>query len=184
MARRNAPHEEIENQYQRPSRSQMKRDATALQELGARLAELPKERLQGLDLPEELGAALIAYAALRSHEAKRRHLQYVGKLMRAADIEPLEAALAELDNASRAQTELLHKVEGWRERLLAAEPKERAQLAAEIAAELPGLAPERLAQLAAEARTERDAKKPPRSFRVLFKLLRDAAAQPEQENDE
>lgn len=184
MARRHAPAEEFEDQDQRPSRSQKKRDATALQKLGARLAELPKERLLALDLPEELGEALLAYAALRSHEAKRRHLQYVGKLMRSSDIEPLEAALSEMDSVSQAQTALLHKAETWRERLVAAQPQEQAQLAAEIAAELPGLTPTRIAQLAAEAAAERQAKKPPRAFRALFKLLRDAAASAEPEDDE
>lgn len=160
---------------QRPSRTQKKRDATALQELGALLAELSDERLIDLDLPDELAEALAAYKPIRSHEAKRRLLQYIGKLMRFADIEPIEAALAELDVASREQAARLHEVELVRARLIAADGPDLEQALDEALAARPGAVRARLAKLVADAKAEREAKKSPRAFRLLFKYLRDAA---------
>ncbi|MDR2850606.1 MAG: DUF615 domain-containing protein [Desulfovibrio sp.] len=65
-----------------PSRSAKKRHSLVLQKAGEKLARLTPAQIQQLDAPAELKEALIQYAALRSHEAKRRHLQYIGRLMR------------------------------------------------------------------------------------------------------
>jgi ribosome-associated protein len=79
---------------QRPSRSARKRQAEALQRLGVELARLPAAQLLQLPMPEDLQAALLEVQRLRSRAALARHRQYIGRLMRAVDAEPLERALA------------------------------------------------------------------------------------------
>ncbi len=65
-----------------PSKSQLKRDSQALQDMGAQLVDMPEGKLQKFDLPENLRDAIYEARRLKSREAKRRHLQYIGKLMR------------------------------------------------------------------------------------------------------
>lgn len=67
-----------------PSRSRKKRDSTALQAIGEELARMPRAKLDAMPLPPDLRAALEEYHQLGRHEAKRRQLQYIGRLMREA----------------------------------------------------------------------------------------------------
>ena len=76
-----------------PSKSAMKRASKALQDLGAELAELGKERLAKVPIDEDLRDAVKDYQRFTAHEAKRRQLQYIGRLMRNVDPEPIRAAL-------------------------------------------------------------------------------------------
>jgi len=78
----------------RPSKTRLKHEAHELQALGAALTELPPERLDALELAEPLRDALLEWRRTRSHEGRRRQLQYIGKLMRNVDVEPLRAAVA------------------------------------------------------------------------------------------
>lgn len=103
----------------RVSKSQLKRDATALQKLGAELAAMPDARLQALDLDPTLSEALAELERTRSHEGRRRQLQYVGKLMRKVDAAPLEQAVAQWKLGGAMDALELHQAELWRERLLA-----------------------------------------------------------------
>lgn len=101
-----------------PSKSQRKRDMHDLQELGQALAELPTERLAAVDMPEALRGAIDEYLRTRSHEGRRRQMQYVGKLMRQADAEPLREAVAAYRLGSARDTLQLHEAERWRAELL------------------------------------------------------------------
>ena len=102
-----------------PSKTQLKLQAHDLQKLGMALAELPDARLAPLALPERLLDALLQYRQTRSHEGRRRQLQYVGKLMRDVDDAPLREAVAEARLGSARDTLLLHEAERWRDALLA-----------------------------------------------------------------
>ena len=110
-----APHDEDG----RPSKSQRKRESTELQQLGAELMDLPEAAFQALALPEELHDAMREYRRTRSHEGRRRQLQYVGKLMRTVDAEPLREALAGARLGGARDSLLLHQAEAWRAQLLA-----------------------------------------------------------------
>lgn len=103
----------------RPSKSQRKRESTELQTLGAELMALPDGAFAALPLPEDLREAMREYRRTRSHEGRRRQLQFVGKLMRTADAEPLREALASARLGGARDSLLLHQVEAWREQLLA-----------------------------------------------------------------
>jgi len=85
-----------------------------LQRLGLALTALPAERLNGLQLPERLGEAIAEFKRTRSHEGRRRQLQFIGKLMRTVDAEPLHAAVAADKLGPATQALQLHDAERWR----------------------------------------------------------------------
>lgn len=104
---------------ERPSKSARKRDMHALQALGEALVAMPASRRERLVLPENLGDAVDEYLRTRSHEGRRRQMQYIGKLMRQVDPEPIAQAVAEAKLGQAADSLALHEAEAWRERLLA-----------------------------------------------------------------
>lgn len=101
-----------------PSKSQLKREMTGLQELGERLVGLSRERLRQLPLAERLYDAIREAQRITAHEAKRRQLQYVGKLMRDTHIEPIQAQLALWEGESADQIAAFHQLERWRDKLV------------------------------------------------------------------
>lgn len=78
-----------EQEEERVSRSQRKRESSALQEVGEKLAALSPARQEGLPLPPDLRDALVEFRRISNREARRRHLQYIGRLMREAEAEGL-----------------------------------------------------------------------------------------------
>jgi ribosome-associated protein len=101
------------------SKTRAKKRSHELQTLGAQLAELSDARLALLELPEALGDAIHQDQRTRSHEGRRRQMQYDGKLMRAVDETPLREAVASAQLGSARDTLLLHQTEHWRNALLA-----------------------------------------------------------------
>jgi ribosome-associated protein len=112
-----------EQDNDRPSKTQLKKQSHELQELGQALAEMSAERLNALldegAIDESLRDALREYQRTRSHEGRRRQLQYIGKLMRHADPQPLREAVAALQVPRARDTLALHEAERWREELAA-----------------------------------------------------------------
>lgn len=100
------------------SKSQRKRDMLDLQKIGAELIKLAASQLEKMNLPENLLSAIQQAKLLTSNEAKRRHLQYIGKIMREVDAEPIKKALQLLQAGHKKQTEQFHKTEEWRDKLL------------------------------------------------------------------
>jgi ribosome-associated protein len=149
-----------------PSKSQRKRDMHALQALGVELTRLSREQLDRLDLPEDLRAAIDFSHRVTSHEARRRHLQYLGKLMRSVDAEALRDALARVTGESRAAVALMHAAERWRDRLLADDEALTEFIAAHPASDVQWL---RAAIRA--ARREFAAQQPPKHARELYRWL-------------
>ena len=103
----------------RPSKTRLKQEAHDLQALGRELSELPDDRLAAIDMPEALREAILTFRRTKSHEGRRRQLQYVGKQMRAADAEPLREAVAAYKLGSAKDTLRLHETERWRDELVA-----------------------------------------------------------------
>jgi ribosome-associated protein len=101
-----------------PSRSARKREAEALQALGLRLAQLSERERRRLPLEPALAIALDEYRSITSNGAKRRQLQYIGRLMREIDTAALEEALAEIDGRSAASRFRQHELERWRTALI------------------------------------------------------------------
>jgi ribosome-associated protein len=101
------------------SKSERKRQALRLQSLGRELTALKPQQLAALPLPEKLAQSILDYQRFTSHEARRRQLQYIGRLMRDFDTTELDLALADLRGASSDARYRLHVAEQWRDRLLA-----------------------------------------------------------------
>ncbi len=101
-----------------PSKSARKREATALQDLGVELADLPDEELAALELPENLRDAIGALKRMSSNGARLRQRQYIGKLMRKTDPEPIRARLAERKRRHDVEVRRFQEIERWRDRLL------------------------------------------------------------------
>ncbi|MCE2898765.1 MAG: ribosome biogenesis factor YjgA [Betaproteobacteria bacterium] len=160
--------------FDAPSKSQRKRDSTALQDLGEALVALPAERLAAIELPEALSDAIHEARRISKFGALRRQLQYVGKLMRDVDPAPIRAALDALEGHSRSHTAWLHRLERLREQLVDADEGWDA-----LAATHPGADLQRLRQLARNARAERAAARPLRAFRELFQALRELIPEPQ-----
>jgi ribosome-associated protein len=92
-----------------------------LQKLGEDLVRLPERRFERLALPEALVAAVQEYKRTRSHEGRRRQMQYIGKLMRQIDPEPVREAVAEMKLGRALDSLALHQAEQWRHELLASD---------------------------------------------------------------
>lgn len=152
------------------SKSERKRRMHALQDLGVRLVALREEALSGLDLPEQVADA-VRHARTLAREARRRQLQYIGKLLRRHELPDLVARVDALEAPARAATQRLHRVEGWRDRLI----DDDAALDA-LLSEYPDADAQRLRTLIRNARRERTAGEPPRSRRALFQLLNETLA--------
>lgn len=157
-----------EQQYSGPSKSQLKREMTALQDLGAELVTLSKERLAKIEMPERLRDALLEAQRITKHEARRRQMQYIGKIMRDVDAAPLRAAMDEINGVSKAATIRQHQLERLRTRLM-----EDEAVFSEVARDFPGADVQRLRQLRRNALKESEQGKPPRAYRELFRELRD-----------
>lgn len=151
-----------------PSKTQRKQEAHARQDIGERLVQLSEERLAALELTEELRRAVLEAKRLRAHGARRRQLQYIGKLMRRTEVEPILAQLDAASQGAQADAARLHLVERWRERLLT----DDAALAAFLE-DYPHAQSQPLRTLIRNAHKEQREQQPPKSSRALFRALRD-----------
>jgi ribosome-associated protein len=138
----------------------------ALQDLGEALLGLAPARLTELGLPDRLADALDTARRIKPREARRRQLQYIGRLMREVDPVPIRERLAQWSAAPSAEKTRLHAVERWRERLLS-EPDALDRLCLER----PDTDRAQLAALLAAARAEREHGRPPRARRELYRAL-------------
>lgn len=153
------------------SRSQKKRDMTALQNLGERLAELSREELRPLDLPRDLLTALDDLRRMTGHEARRRQTQFIGRLMREVDPEPVADFLDSRGAATAEANAAFQALERLRDQLLDGED---APLEAFFDAH-PEADRQHLRSLVRNARLERAKGKPPKNARALFRALREAS---------
>lgn len=151
-----------------PSKSQRKRDMDHLQDIGAALVELNDQQLASVEMPENLRDAVAEARRLRTHEARRRQIQYIGKLMRYVDPAPIQAKLDGWRSTSAGHTAQLHRIERWREQLLA-EPEALALFITDH----PGADIQQLRTLIRNAGHEHTHGKPPKSFRALFQMIRE-----------
>jgi ribosome-associated protein len=157
-----------EDADERLSKSARKRAAHAAQDLGEQLIALPDEELVALGIPEELAAALREARHITSRAGLARQRQYIGKLMRALDPQPIRAALAARGAVSAREAERFRRVEAWRERLIGGE----ASALAELAREYPQINMEEWARRIAAARAERARSGHAGAARELFRALR------------
>ena len=155
----------------RPSKTQRKKEMHALQALGQQLVELSADQLARVDLPEALREAVEFAHRVGSHEGRRRHLQYIGKLMRQVDADAIRAAVGRATGESRAAVAQMHLAERWRDRLLADDDALTACIA-----EHPGADAQWLRATIRAARREQAGGRPPRHARLLYRWLHEQLA--------
>lgn len=151
------------------SKSQRKRDSIACQKLGEALVGLTNQKLAALPLPEHLRDAILHARGIKSHGAHRRQIQYIGKLMRELDTQPIADALECLQRQGVQDAARHHQIERWRERLL----EEGDGALGALLEQHPRADLQHLRQLLRSARKEQSAGGPQPAARRLFRYLRD-----------
>jgi ribosome-associated protein len=156
----------------RPSKSERKRRSDDLQSLGEALIELSDSELDALPLPESLREAVLLARRITKHGGLYRQKQYIGKLMRKIDAEPIRAALEARRDRERVEALRFRRIEQWRDRLL----KDGAPAIEQLRAEVPGVDAAALGRLVEQARREQQSGGTTHAARELFRLLRDLLA--------
>ncbi|HCY61483.1 MAG TPA: ribosome-associated protein [Oxalobacteraceae bacterium] len=161
---------EFEQEYDRPSKSQLKREMTALQKLGEELISNSRERVKSVPMPEDVRDAILECQKIKDHEGRRRQLQYVGKKMRSLEEHEVAAIQKVIDSwrgTSKAEAAALHLIERRREKLLADD-----RALTELLAKHPELDAQQLRTLIRNARKEQAENKPPKAYREIFQILK------------
>jgi ribosome-associated protein len=161
---------EFEQEYERPSKSQLKREMTALQKLGEELVAAPRDRIERMPMPEDVRDAILACRQIKDHEGRRRQLQYIGKKMRTLeenDIAVIRKTLDSWRGLSKADTAAMHALERRREQLLKDD-----QALTDLLSRHPDLDAQRLRALIRNARKEQAENRPPRAYREIFQILK------------
>jgi len=152
-----------------PSKSSLKRDAHALQQLGTQLVDVPESVWAMLGLPDSLVAALLEARRLHARGGRKRQLQFIGKLMRDVDPEPIRHYFEQERLRARKLARAHHDLEAWRDRLI-----EEGDPAVEVFLKQHAQADrQHLRQLIRQARKEQAQNRPPKSSRALFRYIRD-----------
>ncbi len=156
-----------------PSKTKIKKQMHDLQDIGKTLTALPNDKLRELNLEENLLEAILEYKRISKFGAQKRQLQYIGRLMRDVEPAPILAKLDAWNGVSRQHTAWLHQVEHWRDRLLG-----QPDALTELLAAHPHADAQHLRTLIRNAQKEREAGKPPKSYREIFQVLREIIPEP------
>ena len=161
-----------------PSRSEQRRAALDVLELGGKLAVLSDAQLSKLPIPDNLLPHILETRRITSHIAHKRQLQFLAKQMRREDDDVLDAirdALDEKGETARREVAAMHRVEAWRDRLLA----DGDDALAAFIDEFPSADRQHLRQLVRNATEEKKRNKPPRAYREIFQIVREQLEQEE-----
>jgi ribosome-associated protein len=182
---------EFQEKYERPSKTEMKRQSDALQALGHELVDQPRDRVKRVPMPEDVRDAILECQNIKNHEGRRRQLQFVGKKMRSLteeEVAIIQRTIEGWKGASKADTAALHALERRRDKLLADD-----QALTNLLAEHPELDAQHLRTLIRNARKEQAENKPPKAYREIFQILKEldakargaaaASAADDEEND-
>ena len=159
-----------------PSKTQLKAEAGEKQALGEALITLRADLMARLDLPEKLLDALAQARRITNFEGRRRQMQFIGKLMRPLDAEPIRAAIDEQANGSADLTLALHLAEQWRDKLIASD-----ETLGDWLNDYPATDSQQLRALIRQARkdiakpeTPGEAPRHGKSYREIFQLVKQA----------
>ncbi len=151
------------------SKSQIKREMQALQDLGQELYKLSPKDLAKIPLPEKLAESIALAHRITNRSGLRRQMQYIGKVMRTIDAEPIQAALDKLRQSKKQAAAEFHQIERWRDRLIA----EGNDALSEFLTQYSLADRQHLRQLMINAQKEAKQNKPPKYSRQLFRYLRE-----------
>lgn len=160
--------------FDRPSKTRLKQVSHELQALGKAAVTLPADRLAGLAVAETLLDAIHQYRSTRTHEGRRRQMQYIGKLMRIHNVEPIRQVVVDMQLGRAKDSLTLHDSERWRADLLADDDATTRWIAAH-----PGADVQQLRSLVRAARKDAASaaeKRSGRAYRELFQFIKEHAA--------
>jgi len=160
---------EVEETDEYVSRSEKKRRSTAIQKIGEELASFPISAIRSFNLPPDLLHEYEELHKITKHEAKRRKMQYIGRMLRDVDIEPIKARIEEVQEGKAAQSADFHHLERLRERLIQGD-KDALNAVVES---YPDVDIQKLRQLVRNAKKEMEKEKPVKSSKLLFRYLRE-----------
>ena len=162
-----------EDVYRGPSKSQLKREQQALQDLGREMTKLGDDQLKRIGLPEDVYVEIVEFRRMRSFGAQRRQLQLIGKKMRDMDPAAVREAIDRATGESRAAVALHHRCETLRDQMIAGDDALTKFINEHPEADIP-----RLRTLVRAARKERELQKAPKSARELYRYLHDLLEEP------
>lgn len=154
-----------------PSKSQLKRDMEALQQLGEQLVKLPEKQLRSTPLPDSLRDSVYKARSITAHEGLRRQLQFIGKRMRALtdeELAPIRQSLLDFQRGSKESRDQQKRLEAWRERLL----KEGVPAIEFLHQSHPHLDVDELLTLVRQVQKEQLEGAPPKAYRLLYQFLK------------
>ena len=161
--------EYLSEETEGPSKSQIKRELLELQKLGERLLEMTPSQRAPFPLSSEMQAALAEGDRIKSHNARRRHVRRLGKLLRDENLDAIHALFERIDQRHLDEKRRFHELERWRERLI----EEGDAALEELLTQAPDLDRQMLRQLQRTAQKEAQQGKPPTAARKLFRYLRE-----------
>ncbi len=165
---------EFEQEYERPSKTEMKRQSDALQKMGETLVEAPRDRVKRVPMPEDVLDAILACQSITNHEGRRRQMQFVGKKMRTldeAEVAEIQKAIDSWKGASKSETAQMHAMERRRDKLLTDD-----KALTTLLEENPELDVQHLRTLIRNARKEQAENKPPKAYREIFQIIKQIEA--------
>ena len=161
---------EFEQEYERPSKTELKRQSDALQKMGETLVEAPRDRVKRVPMPEDVLDAILACQQITNHEGRRRQMQFVGKKMRTldeAEVAVIQQTIDSWKGASKSETAAMHALERRRDKLLVDD-----KALTTLLEENPELDVQHLRTLIRNARKEQAENKPPKAYREIFQILK------------
>jgi ribosome-associated protein len=161
--------EYAEDESAAPSKSQIKRDMDALQDLGLKLTTLRPDQLDEFSISSQLRQAIDQYNKLKANEARRRQRQFIGKLMRHENADEIRQILDRFDAGSIELTQTLHQLENWRDQLLGDDN----HCVTAFVEEYPDTDVQTLRQLIRNTRKDKENNKNTGQYKKLFRFIRD-----------
>ena len=152
------------------SKTQVKQELHELKAMGRRLIDLKPDVLNKLPLTESLRDAIEEAHRIKSNNASKRHLGFIGKLMQQQDIEAISTLLNRMDSKHQAHTEFFHQMEHWRDRLIGQDSN---NVLSEFLALYPSADIQYMRQLIRNSQKEASLEKPLASSRKLFRYIRE-----------
>lgn len=162
-------HDDLHDEDEQPSKSELKRQMHALQQLGEELVELPARRLEQIPMSAKLQEGVELARRLKQREARRRQLQYIGKVLRTEDLAVIQEKLDAFRNEGLFARQQHHLAERWRDRII----EEGAPAIEALLEEYPHFDRQPLRQLQLQAQREQQREAPPAAARKLFRHLRE-----------
>ncbi len=157
----------MKNDIEEKSKTKIKKEAQELQELGMELLKLPVQRLERLELPDDLKKALMEARSIKSNIAGRRQRQFIGALMRDVDPEPIRHALLKTNADLPIEPEIVKEIRMWIDMLLTGTPAELE----EFIRACPGLEHQRLRQLLRNIKKEKPTGNASKSLKALEQII-------------